>query len=328
LVRLLRAFLPPTRRGEAILGDLHEEFAQRAQRSALRARLWYARVAIGIAVRFASEARKYERRGAHYGADTRGTWEGFLDSFIFNIRYAIRRLMRAPMFALVAILSLGLGIGANTAMFSLVNTVIIRDLPYKNPETLVDIYESFGGFSHATLSYPDYLSVIEGTKDVFEEVSGSRLLFLQVDVEEGVEIIPAESVTGNYFSLIGVEPVIGRLITSEDHVSQGAHPVVVLGYGYWQSRFGGLSLGAEAGSVVWMLTGNGMKLVALGGVIGLILAAGLSQLLSRMLYGVPALDPLTFLGVPLVLGVVALAASWVPARRVTGINPVRALRAE
>ena len=89
-----------------------------------------------------------------------------------------------------------------------------------------------------------------------------------------------------------------------------------------------LSLGADASSVVWMLTRDGMKLVTMGGVIGLVIAAGLSQLLSRLLYGVPALDPLTFLGVPLMLGTVALAASWIPALRVTRIDPVVALRAE
>ena len=89
-----------------------------------------------------------------------------------------------------------------------------------------------------------------------------------------------------------------------------------------------LSLGADTRSVVWLLTGGGMKLVGSGLVIGLVVAAGLSQLLSGLLYGVPALDPLTLLGVPVVLGVVALAASWIPARRVTRINPVGALRSE
>ncbi len=79
---------------------------------------------------------------------------------------------------------------------------------------------------------------------------------------------------------------------------------------------------------MWMLTGGGMRLVGSGLLVGLVAAAGLSQLLSRLLYGVPALDPLTFLGVPVVLGVVALAASWIPARRVTRISPVGALRSE
>jgi ABC-type antimicrobial peptide transport system permease subunit len=89
-----------------------------------------------------------------------------------------------------------------------------------------------------------------------------------------------------------------------------------------------LSLGADTSSVVWMLTSGGMKLVGSGLLVGLVAAAALSQLMSRLLYGVPALDPLTFVGVPVILGIVALAASWIPARRVTKISPVGALRSE
>ena len=89
-----------------------------------------------------------------------------------------------------------------------------------------------------------------------------------------------------------------------------------------------LSLGADEGSVVRMLTASGMKLVAVGGAIGLVLAAGLARLLSSLLYGVPALDVPSFLAVPLVLAAVALAASWIPARRVTRIDPVGALRSD
>jgi putative ABC transport system permease protein len=89
-----------------------------------------------------------------------------------------------------------------------------------------------------------------------------------------------------------------------------------------------LSLGADTASVVRMLTGEGMKLVAWGGVIGLVGAAALARLLSSLLFGVPALDPATFVAVPLLLGVVALGASWFPARRVTRINPLGALRSD
>jgi ABC-type antimicrobial peptide transport system permease subunit len=89
-----------------------------------------------------------------------------------------------------------------------------------------------------------------------------------------------------------------------------------------------LSLGADADSVVRLLTGDGMKLVAIGGSLGLGVSAALAQLLTRLLYGVPPLDGPTFLGVPLVLAAVALAACWIPARRVTRIDPVQALRAE
>ena len=136
-VRLLEASLPPTQKGQAILGDLYEEFGQRAQHSPWAARLWYTRTVIGVAIRYTGQARKYKRHQAHFGVDARATWEGFVDSFVFSIRYAFRRLMRSPAFTLVAIVSLGLGIGANTAMFSLVNAIVIRDTPYENPETIL-----------------------------------------------------------------------------------------------------------------------------------------------------------------------------------------------
>ena len=159
-----------------------------------------------------------------------------MDHIVLNVRYAVRRLLRTPAFALVAILSLGLGIGANTAMFSLVNAVILRDLPFEDPETLVDVYESTEGFSHGTLSYPDYEDLVEGTGGVFGGVSGSQLSLVQADVDGGVEVLFAEAVTGNYFSLVGVDAVVGRVLSDEDHVAPGAHPVVVLGHGYWRSR--------------------------------------------------------------------------------------------
>ena len=110
-----------------------------------------------------------------------------MDVLALNIRYAVRRLMRAPFFTLVAILSLALGIGANTAIFSLVNAVIIRDVQLERPEELVDVFEASEGFSHGTLSYPDYLDLIEGSRDVFESVGGMQFVFVQADFDGGVE---------------------------------------------------------------------------------------------------------------------------------------------
>jgi len=162
-----------------------------------------------------------------------------VDTLLRNLRYAARRLLNSPFFTVVAVLSLGLGIGANTAIFSLVNAVVLQDVPYDRPEELVDVYESVAGFSHGTLSYPDYLDLLEGSRDVFADLGGMQLTFAQIDVDDGVEVVPAEAVTGGYFSLLGVRPALGRLITEEDHVDIGAHPVVVLSYAYWQSRYAG-----------------------------------------------------------------------------------------
>lgn len=236
-VRLLEAALPPTERAGAIIGDLHEEFGARVGRGERWPRLWYTREAVGVAIRYVGQARKYNRRGARLGGRETMNWEGVVDTLVRNVRYAVRRLMKSPMFTAVAILSLGLGIGANTAMFSLVNAVIIRAQPFENPETLVDVYEALDGFSHATLSYPDYLDLIEGSRDVFTEVGGFQVAMLQVDTDEGIEMMLGEAVTGNYFPLLGIRAALGRLFSEEDHVARGAHPVVVLGHGYWQRRF-------------------------------------------------------------------------------------------
>ena len=160
-----------------------------------------------------------------------------MDKLMFNVRYAVRRLQQSPVFTMVAIVSLALGIGANTAIFSLVNAIVIRDLPFEEPETLVNVYESVSG-SYGQLSYPDYEDLAEGSTDVFAEVSGMMPAFFQADVDDGVENLFGEAVTGNYFSLTGIQPALGRLLTAEDHVAPGAHPVVVLGHGYWERRYG------------------------------------------------------------------------------------------
>jgi len=235
--RLLEGVLPPTPRAQAILGDLQEEFAERSAAGVWRARTWYVWTSLGICLRYAGQSRNYARKREGLVTDKLGRWEGFVDSLVMNSRYAVRRLSRSPMFTFVAVASLGLGIGANTAMFSLVNAVIIRDLPYEDPESLIDVYEAQEGFSHGTLSYPDYEDLRLASADVFTGVAGSQLILLQADSDAGVEVLPAEAVTGNYFSLLGVKPALGRLFTDQDHIARGAHPVVVLGHGYWERRF-------------------------------------------------------------------------------------------
>jgi predicted permease len=147
--------------------------------------------------------------------------------------------MRKPLFTAVAVVSLAIGIGANTAIFSLVNAVILRDLPVERPEELVDIYRSVAGFSHATFSYPDYLDVGRDGEELFSDVALSRLAFVQTDTDDGVELLPGELVSGNFFPMLGVPAVVGRTLLPEDDVSPGGHPVVMLGHAYWQRRYGG-----------------------------------------------------------------------------------------
>lgn len=163
-----------------------------------------------------------------------------MDSLRQDIRYAYRRLVRSPGFTLVAVLSLALGIGANTAIFSMVNAVLLRGLALQDPEELYEVYLRQPGFSHGALSYPDYVDVRDNMDDVFAGVATSRLALLPADAGDGsVEMLPAEFVSGNFFELQGVRATVGRTLLPEDDVAPGSHPVVALSWEYWQTRYNG-----------------------------------------------------------------------------------------
>jgi putative ABC transport system permease protein len=155
-----------------------------------------------------------------------------------NVVYAARRIAASPGFTLVAVASLALGIGANTAIFSLVNAILIRHPPIEKPEELVEIYVSSPEFEYNVFSYPDYRDFVRGTRDVFAEVSGTKLSLGPVEREGGVEMLPTEVVTGNYFTILGIHAAVGRTILPEDDDVPGAHAVVVLGHAYWKKVFG------------------------------------------------------------------------------------------
>jgi len=156
-----------------------------------------------------------------------------------DLRYAVRRLRKDPGFSVTAILSLAIGIGASTAMFSIVNAMMIRGLPLEAPEELVAVYMNVPGFEYNTFSYPDYRDLRDGTEDVFDGLAATRLVIAQTDQGDTTEMIAGETVSGNFFTVIGVDAHLGRTLLPSDDVAPGAHPVVMLGYGYWQSHFGG-----------------------------------------------------------------------------------------
>ena len=173
------------------------------------------------------EAKPHPRRG-----------DSSLHTLGRNLRYAVRRLRKQPGFTTVAILSLAIGIGANTAVFSLVNAVLLRDAPITDPESLVEVYESSPNFPFNVLSYPDFVDLRDATGDVFSGISVSKVIPLQIERTGEFEMLMGEAVTGNYFSLLGLSPHAGRLLGPEDDVAPGAHPVVVLSHGFWQRAFG------------------------------------------------------------------------------------------
>jgi predicted permease len=155
-----------------------------------------------------------------------------------DFRYALRTLRRSPGLAAVAVTSLALGIGANTAIFSVTNAVILRSLPVQKPNELVVLrYVSKKGNIFDSFSYQDYLDL----RDAPEVLAGLSAVFsteMNLSSEEATERVPGQLVSGNYFPVLGVRPRIGRLIGPEDDRDAGGHPVCVISHGLWQRRFG------------------------------------------------------------------------------------------
>ncbi len=159
-------------------------------------------------------------------------WETVFESLWRDVRYAARTLRKSPGFTSVAVLTLALGIGATTAIFSLLDAVILRSLPVKNPEELVLV--KTGGL------YPVFLAFRQYTNIFVDLFASSGVTPLDVEIQSGVrERTDVSLVSGSYFSTLGVQPVIGRLFTVDDDRVPGEHPVAVASFGYWERRFGG-----------------------------------------------------------------------------------------
>jgi predicted permease len=162
-----------------------------------------------------------------------------LDHLRRDVRDAVRSLARRPGFTAVALLSLAIGIGANTAIFSLVNAILLRKTPIEQPEQVVNVYLHQAAFAYSTLSYPELRDLRDGAGDAFAGIGSTQIVPAQVDGEGGIGTLLAEVVTGNYFQMLGVKAALGRTLLPEDDLDRGGHPVVLLGFGYWQSAFGG-----------------------------------------------------------------------------------------
>lgn len=155
-----------------------------------------------------------------------------------DLRYALRWLRRSPGFAAVAILSLGLGIGANTAMFSLVDAVLLRPIPVEDPESLVDVFTSSSdGDEYATTSYPDYLD-LKAQNTVFSDMTAYSMMFAPLNLGDRARLVMGHIVTGNHFEMLGVRPLMGRVLQPADDLA-GAERVVVISHRMWRADFGG-----------------------------------------------------------------------------------------
>jgi predicted permease len=169
-----------------------------------------------------------------------------LETFLQDTRYALRIMKKSPAFTCVAILTLALGIGANTAIFSVMRQVLLQRLPVSHPEELVLLYSpgprdghvsSDEGDGSESFSYPMYLD-LRDKNSVFSGLAAKADFPISISVRGQTERASAELVSGNYFDVLHVLPALGRLIEPGDSTAPDTSPVVLLSYPYWQKRFG------------------------------------------------------------------------------------------
>jgi predicted permease len=156
-----------------------------------------------------------------------------------NVRYAIRQLRRAPGFALVAVLTLALGIGANTAVFSVVNGVLLEPLPYAEPQRLVTVTSAFPtmDFHRFWVSPPEFFELREWNQ-VFEDVGGYRTGSASIETYDQPLRVNSAVASWSLFTTLGVQAVIGRTYSAQEDLP-GAEPVVLISHGLWERAFGG-----------------------------------------------------------------------------------------
>jgi predicted permease len=186
-----------------------------------------------------------------------------MSRLLVDVRYAFRSLRKVPLFSAIAIASIGLGIGANTTVFTLVDQVVVRLLPVVRPGELVQVSapgtESYGGSMGDTeLSYAMYRDI----RDRNQVFAGTACrMAMPINLSDGTrsELVNGDLVSGNFFSLLGLNPALGRLIDPQDDRLGDARAVAVLSHAYWKSRFGG-----DPGIVGRMLRINGYSYQVIG----------------------------------------------------------------
>jgi len=171
----------------------------------------------------------------------------WLETLLQDLRFGLRMLRKNPGFTVIAILTLTLGIGANTAIFSLTDQVLLSSLPVQQPRELVEFVSPgpdpghtwSDGVQGSSFSYPMFEDLRGKLTQAFSGVLATYPATVNVSGFGSPERVPAELVSGNYFDVLGVTPALGRVFSMYDETAAGGNPVAVLTYGFWQRRFGG-----------------------------------------------------------------------------------------
>ncbi|HEY7636017.1 MAG TPA: FtsX-like permease family protein [Gemmatimonadales bacterium] len=277
-----------------------------------------------------------------------------------DVRYGLRQLRRSPGFTLVAILTLALGIGANTIIFGIVNGLLLRPLAVSEADRLVALFATNhrSGESRA-LSYPEYLDY-RNRSGIFAGLAAQQGLPVGIGAGERAEVVWGEIVSENYFSVLGLRPVLGRTFQQQDGSGPGsavgswaaerrltmlvvscfALLALTLGaigiYGVMtyfvsqRTREIGIriALGALPQEILQLVLSQGVWLAAAGILAGLCGALAATRMLASMLFQVRPTDPPTYIVTALALALVALVATFVPALRATRVDPIESMRSE
>ncbi|HEY7547096.1 MAG TPA: ABC transporter permease [Blastocatellia bacterium] len=153
-----------------------------------------------------------------------------------DIRYSARLLMKSPAVTAVAILSLALGIGANTAVFSIVNAALLRSLPVREPDRLMFVFNGTADNPYSNFSYPAYTDYRD-QNEVFDGLTGFSPISVSARIDDQTDLLSGSIVSGNYFDVLGVRASTGRTFSIDEDKTPGAHPVVVISRALWQKRF-------------------------------------------------------------------------------------------
>ena len=191
-----------------------------------------------------------------------------MHSLIQDLRFSLRQIRRSPSFMITAVLTLALGVGANTAIFSLLDQALLRSLPVRDPERLVVLSatgkawnghsSNHGGGVEKSFSYPMYRD-LRDRGAAFDGLIATAPAEIGITRNNASDMASAEIVTGNYFSVLGVPAAAGRLLAATDDMTPGANPVVVLSFNYWKTHFG-----ADASVVGQALAINGNPFQVIG----------------------------------------------------------------
>ncbi len=287
-----------------------------------------------------------------------------MDRFLKDLRYGLRMLARAPGVTALALLSLGLGIGANTTIFTWTRATLLNPLPgVEDVDRLALVLGRLAGGRMISVSVPDYLDYRDRSQTFSGVVAHSMYpLIARIDAEP--ENVWSEIVSGNFFDVLGVEPIVGRTFLPEEDRTPGTHAVTVISERLWPQAIGAamlapfsllalllasmglygvmsfavsqrrqeigirMALVTDRRSVHRLFVRRGVLLTLIGTILGVLIIVPVGRLVETLLLGASATDPVVFLTVIAVLWGAAFLACSIPASRASRYDPIRALRYE